>query len=316
MGEGNYTMEHQDVVGGLLVSPGVEIGAFKTPIPGIAPIHVDRFQEYANEPTLADYRGDSADLPFLDSSLNYVATSHVIEHVANPLAAIMDWYRVLRNDGIIYMVVPDRRLTFDRARPLTPAEHMVDDYLNRTSQCDGTHIDEYVLNVDWRELSPGTTDQNVDSERESLRATYLNAVQSGSEINIHFHTFEASNMLELLVSANRVLPLKGGRIEVIRVEPAFPTSMPNGFLIVAQVKKPGPMPVFSDPTAILRPGAVKFERRAEAPRLLWNGEREAFPEQMYLRLNPDVAAAVEKDHFRSGYAHYESFGKKEGRRVQ
>src|SRR5471032_2472484 len=62
---------------------GVEIGAFKSPIPGLAPrpIYVDRFRDYAGERCLADYYGDATELPFRDNSLDYVVTSHVLEHV-------------------------------------------------------------------------------------------------------------------------------------------------------------------------------------------------------------------------------------------
>ena len=308
--------EHEDIVAGLLKSPGVEIGAFDAPIPGIAPIYVDRFTEYANQPTFAEYYGDACDLPFRDSSLNYVATSHVIEHVANPLAAIMEWYRVLRNDGIIYMVVPDRRLTFDRSRSLTSVTHILDDYKNGTTQVDGTHIDDFVLHVDWKEFSPGTPDEMVAEEREQVRADYRKRVQEGAEINIHFHTFELQTMKELLTHANDVLPLNGGRIEVLRTETEFPRSRPEGFLIVAIVKKPGVMPAFDDEAAILLPGAVKLAsaKRVRAEPERWT--RENFPESSYLKLNADVAAAVAQGHIQSGFDHYEQYGRTERRRVR
>ena len=78
-------MDHPELVARYLKEPGVEIGAFKTPIPGIKPTYVDRFPIYAGEPTLADYYGDACDLPFLDSTLGDAASWHVLEHVANPL---------------------------------------------------------------------------------------------------------------------------------------------------------------------------------------------------------------------------------------
>ena len=94
---------------------GVEIGAFKSPIPGLAPrpIYVDRFRDYAGARCLADYYGDATELPFRDNSLDYVVTSHVLEHVPNPVKALAEWYRVLRPGGIIYCLVPDRRYTWD-----------------------------------------------------------------------------------------------------------------------------------------------------------------------------------------------------------
>jgi len=117
-------MMHLEKVSKWLKEPGVEIGPFKTPIPGIKPFYVDKYQYFANEKCLADYYGEAITLPFRSNSLNYVASSHVFEHVANPIQAFAEWYRVLRPGGIIYMVVPDRRYTWDRHRQLTPVSHL------------------------------------------------------------------------------------------------------------------------------------------------------------------------------------------------
>jgi len=232
-------MEHQDIVKKYLKEPGVEIGAFKTPIPNIKPIYVDRFDIYANEKTLADCYGDCCDLPFKNTSLLYVATSHVIEHTANPLAALFEWYRVLRHDGIIYMTIPDRRKTFDRARPLTPVKHLIDDYRNGVTQVDGTHIEEFVLGVDWKEFSPATEPHLVEEEQNKLVEIYKTTVANQHEINIHFHTFEPSSMVELITKAPSILGVAGS-FEILEVVEDFPSSNPNGFLIVVRVKKNKP----------------------------------------------------------------------------
>lgn len=229
-------MDHSDFVRKILVEPGVEIGAFKTPIPGIRPLYVDCFREFGNEPTKSDYFGTACELPFHDSSLRYVATSHVIEHVANPLAAFREWYRVLRHRGVIYMVVPDRRLTWDAPRPLTPVEHSVDDFRRSVTQVDGTHIDDFVFGVDWSRFSPDTPAHAIETERHALADRYRAAIAGGHEINIHFHTYEADSMVQLVAQAETVLGL-AGRIQVERVVPDFPSSNPIGFLIIARVCK-------------------------------------------------------------------------------
>ena len=229
-------MEHADVVRRYLCEPGVEIGAFKSPIPGIKPIYVDRFAEFANEKTLADYYGDACDLPFEDSTLNYVASSHLIEHAANPLAALQEWYRVLRHGGIIYMVVPHRQRTFDHPRELTPPAHMIDDYRDGVTQVDGTHIEDFVFGVDWLQYSPSTLVGEIETQQRERANTYRAAIKEGKEINIHFHTFEPESMVELLTWANEVLPVSG-RIELIDVIDHFPASTPNGFLVVSHVSK-------------------------------------------------------------------------------
>ena len=229
-------MEHSEVVPRYLSGAGVEIGAFKTPIPGIKPVYLDRFASYANEPTLADYYGDACEIPYHDSSLDYVASSHVLEHVANPLAALAEWFRVLKHDGCIYMVVPDRRRTFDHRRPLTEIAHMLDDYRNGTTQSDATHIDDFVYGVDWKTFSPATAPADEKRARDGLAAIYHSSVAGGLEINIHFHTFTLPSAVALIEAGN-LESLWNGAIEVIETVDEFPASNPNGFLIVARVRK-------------------------------------------------------------------------------
>ena len=147
---------------------GVEVGAFKTPVPGIRPFYVDRFAEYAHERVLADYYGDLCGLPFRDDSLDYVVASHVIEHVANPVKALWECARVVRHGGMVYLVVPDRRFTFDHTRALTPPEHMIADFDRGTNPSDyGNAIGEDVL---FYELGiDGIFTDNPDTAVEARR---------------------------------------------------------------------------------------------------------------------------------------------------
>lgn len=107
-------MNHSHFTSKYLSGIGVEIGAFKTPIPGIQPIYVDRSHDFGGEKCLVDVIGDAVSLPIFDSSLDYVASSHVLEHVANPIRALVEWQRVTKSGGYVYCVVPNRRVTFDK----------------------------------------------------------------------------------------------------------------------------------------------------------------------------------------------------------
>ncbi len=215
---------------------GVEIGAFKTPIPGIRPYYVDRFKEYANERCLGDFWGDAAQLPFRDNSLDYVATSHVLEHAANPVAALFEWTRVLRDGGIIYMVVPDRRYTFDHPRELTAPDHMMEDFARGTTPSDGTHVGDYLDGIDWSRQNPAASPGENAATRESLRSAYTEAVEKGNEINIHFHVFELSNLTALIGLMNRH-PQRPGDLEIVDTAERFPASRPDGILMVLRAHK-------------------------------------------------------------------------------
>ena len=229
-------MEHIDIIEKYLVGVGAEIGAFKTPLPGIRPIYIDCFEEYAGSPTLVDYFGSATAMPFRDSSLNYVAASHVIEHVANPLAALREWYRISRHGGFLYIVVPDRRYTFDRRRPLTTVPHLIEDFEKEVGDNDPTHIDDFIFNVDWALFSPATSERDVEKDRHTLREKYLAATRARLSINIHFHTFEPASFFQLIQQAN-TKKVWTGRLRVVALVSEFPGSNPNGFLVVAQVFK-------------------------------------------------------------------------------
>jgi SAM-dependent methyltransferase len=63
-----------------------------------------------------------------DGSMDFVIMSHVLEHLANPIKAIQEAFRVLAVGGRLLVIVPDRDFTFDSHRALTPFEHLWDDF--------------------------------------------------------------------------------------------------------------------------------------------------------------------------------------------
>ena len=65
-----------------------------------------------------DYPGyDGTRLPFDDGSQDAVFSSHCLEHIANHLHTIQDWYRVTRAGGHIITAVPSAALYERRRRP-------------------------------------------------------------------------------------------------------------------------------------------------------------------------------------------------------
>lgn len=77
-----------------------------------------------------------------DSSYDFILSSHVLEHLANPLAALEGWIRVLRAGGLLLTVLPHRDATFDHRRPITELAHLIQDRENRVDEDDLTHLDE------------------------------------------------------------------------------------------------------------------------------------------------------------------------------
>jgi SAM-dependent methyltransferase len=80
---------------------------------------------------------------FADASFDAVIASHVLEHVADPIAAILEIDRVLRPGGLAVIVMPDRHLTFDRVREPTTLAHLLDEHDRGTAVVDEEHIRDF-----------------------------------------------------------------------------------------------------------------------------------------------------------------------------
>lgn len=222
---------------------GAELGAGGKPVRGLEPpaIQVDCFKSFGSDTCTADFYGHACALPFHDHSLDYVIASHVLEHVANPVAALIEWYRVMRPGGIIYLVVPNRRSAWDRTRELTTVEHMLEDFSRGTTARDATHIDEFAAGVDWSLFAPDTPPDDIPARRAELGRSLHHSIAQGEDINIHFHTFEPVNvreLLETLATPHPEIPqLPRLKWELADLVDGFPSASPNGVLAVLRVHK-------------------------------------------------------------------------------
>lgn len=59
------------------------------------------------------------------ASYDFVLSIHMLEHIANPLQALSEWTRVLKEEGLLVLVVPHRVGTFDHSRPVTSLAHLI-----------------------------------------------------------------------------------------------------------------------------------------------------------------------------------------------
>lgn len=64
-------------------------------------------------------------LPIGDNSVDFVISSHVIEHFYDPVKSIKEWLRVTKPGGLIYIIAPHKERTFDKDRPRTPLAEII-----------------------------------------------------------------------------------------------------------------------------------------------------------------------------------------------
>jgi hypothetical protein len=93
-------------------------------------------------------------------------------------------YKKLRKNGVLYMAIPDKRYTFDHARPLTDYAHLLEEHQDKTKQkFRNTHTLEYVELGDDEHKG-----QNVEERTKEL-------LDSG--YRIHYHVWAQKQMTEM-----------------------------------------------------------------------------------------------------------------------
>ncbi|RQD83847.1 glycosyltransferase, partial [Methanosalsum natronophilum] len=178
---------------------GIEIGALHQPlkIPNNVSIHyVDRlsFEELRSQyPELAesyivrpDILDDAQKLEHItDGKFDFCIANHVLEHMSDPIGALINWMRVLKPGGILYLSVLDIDNSLDTGRDLTTLEHLIADHSDSSDSKNFYHYIECAKY--WNKLSDDNEIQRF--AQENYEKNY----------SIHYHTFNRKSIHELLM---------------------------------------------------------------------------------------------------------------------
>ena len=80
---------------------------------------------------------------FRDGEFDFVVMNHVLEHLANPVKAVREVFRICRQGGTVVIAIPDKDYTFDRGRDLTPWEHLWSDYVSDVTESSDEHYEDF-----------------------------------------------------------------------------------------------------------------------------------------------------------------------------
>lgn len=73
---------------------------------------------------------------------DFILSCHSLEHNANVIKTLKEWCRVLKSDGSMLLVLPDKQYTFDKNREYTTFAHILEDERNNVAESDETHFKE------------------------------------------------------------------------------------------------------------------------------------------------------------------------------
>ena len=193
----------------LLSGMGIEIGALHQPVhaPHLKVRYVDRVLEdtlrrhYAELGEMRfvpiDIHDDGQTLQSLeDESEDFIIANHVIEHMSDPIRALENWSRVLKRGARLFMAVPDKDQTFDRNRPLTTLQHLVEDYEAPSPDRDFEAFLEFALEVSAKIAGACKVEEAAKHAELMWKEKY----------SIHYHVWNQESFAELLEFLPGYLP--------------------------------------------------------------------------------------------------------------
>jgi predicted SAM-dependent methyltransferase len=125
--------------------------------------------------------GKAGALPVEDGSLDFIFSSHVFEHLANPLGHLEHWHSKLKPDGVVLAVVPELTSTKDRYMRPCSIEEILGEYDTGIFEPEARHYDRYVTR-----LTRGVPD-----------AARSRILRERAE-SIHVHFYDRYNIAQLL----------------------------------------------------------------------------------------------------------------------
>lgn len=183
---------------------GLEIGALHRPVPVPPGVRVDYVDRRTHVELQADYPElgpEQLVVPTVvtsaetldgvaDHAYDFLIAGHVIEHMRNPIGALASWARVVRPGGLIYLIVPEKRTTFDAHRVRTTLEHLILDAQRPSRERDYEHYLDWALHVHGKRCEEALADAD-----RLFDADY----------SIHFHVFQPDDIVDLVEWCGRVV---------------------------------------------------------------------------------------------------------------
>ena len=164
---------------------GLEVGCGEVSIAPLArTILSDAYQDHAGAASLAREFFPAEKVPYPDARFDYLVNEHVLEHLPDPLSALLEWRRVLKPKGILFLTLPHPERTVDRFRSMTPIQHLIRDHEQGSQSTEDAHWEDWKTNVIDRGLAPHYESFDKDS---SLHSNL-----------IHRHVFTPESAAEML----------------------------------------------------------------------------------------------------------------------
>lgn len=145
------------------------------------PIKLGQNFNYIGRKKGFQFIADATDLSLIKSNTyDFLLSSNCLEHIANPLKAIEEWKRVLRDSAAFILVLPNKESNFDHNRPVTTFQHLLDDYNSNITEYDLTHLEEILA----------LHDLSMDPPAGDLEEFRTRSLDNFNNRTLHHHVYD------------------------------------------------------------------------------------------------------------------------------
>ncbi len=140
----------------------------------------------------------------IQEKFDYVIACHVIEHIPNMIGWLNDVHQILKDNGYLYLAVPDKRYTFDIARPVTPLSHILNDFHQNVTTADFAHVFEHIYlkrNITAGDVWNNKAQSKINTERFTAHDAYrrtTHEMEPGKYPDVHCHVFTSQDFMSII----------------------------------------------------------------------------------------------------------------------
>lgn len=110
--------------------------------------HTDTYNYYPGK-TGKVFINDATDISLVSNgAYDFLFASHCLEHIANPLKALYEWLRIIKTNGHIILILPEKSCCFDHKRTVTSFGTLLTQYERNVGEDDLSTLPEILRNHD------------------------------------------------------------------------------------------------------------------------------------------------------------------------
>jgi SAM-dependent methyltransferase len=139
-----------------------------------------------------------------DETYDAVITSNTLGYIANPLKGLKEMLRILKKDGYIVIVVPEKSKSINNRRSISTFSHLLKQYQSNVGEDDLTTLSEFLMNYDL------SYDHSLTNYNNDLGYFYKNSLDNFNTRIIQHYVYneELLQKINLFLNCEYIFSIK------------------------------------------------------------------------------------------------------------